>query len=452
VASMMGNMSSTCPSTALSNMTDGVERTRRNQVGLLQVYPHLLESDQSLWDIKTASMIGRASDAEIRLADDHVSRQHARLEVVPGGLRVIDLGSSHGTHVDGRAVATRGVVAHYGSVLRVGRALLLVVGDTEGSSAPIHRISGDFLGLAHDVLAGPGLWDTWQAASRVATLTYPVLIVGESGSGKEAVARILHSAQSSPGPFVSLNVAAIPGELIESEMLGRAQGTLKQAPDHRPGAFREASGGVLFLDEVADLRIESQSALLRVMDQGRVRPLGASADVPVQVRVIAATSRNLHQACQDGLFRQDLYYRLSSIVIRVPALRERRTDIIALAQAIIDAQPEQLSLSVKAAEALLLAPWEGNVRQLNNVVIKALVRALGSHGKQILPEHLSDMSSLPVAAATNEYTSRELVTALANAQGNASAAAKMLGVSRATLYNLFKRHGVDPRVVRRESG
>jgi DNA-binding NtrC family response regulator len=209
-------------------------------------------------------------------------------------------------------------------------------------------------------------------------------------------------------------------------------------------------GGVLFLDEVADLDLETQAIALRAIDQVHPRIAGKPDAAAAQVRVIAATSRDLPQACRNGLFRQDLLYRLSGITIRVPPLRTRRTEILALAQSIIASHQGQLELSLPAAEALLLATWEGNVRQLENVVLQASVRALEAHSKRILPEHLPELRSPSAAGGLrcSALTCSELVNALADSQGNASAAAKTLGVSRATLYNLFKRHGVDPRTAR----
>lgn len=416
------------------------------------MFPYQGDRVLNAWHVNPISILGRALDTDIRLEDRRVSRQHARLEVLPGAIRVTDLESSHGTFVSGRSAGAHGVTAYPGSVLRIGRTLLLVVEDVDASAAPIHQMSANFLGLAHDVLAGPCLWDTWQIATRVATLTHPVLLVGESGSGKEVVARILHAARSVPGPFVVANAAALGKHLFGEQMADCTAAAAAEGPHHHSGAFRIASGGVLFLDEVGDLDLESQAALLRWMDQGGSPSADLSGELPVPTRVIAATSQDLQNACKEGRFRQDLLYRLSGISIRVPPLRARRTDIVAIAQSMIGSQTERLCLSAGTAEALLLASWEGNVRQLNNVVLQALVRALGAHSKQILPEHLSDIHASSIEVRGNELTGCELVNALTHAKGNASAAAKTLGVSRATLYNLFKRHGVDPRTARRKAG
>jgi DNA-binding NtrC family response regulator len=213
----------------------------------------------------------------------------------------------------------------------------------------------------------------------------------------------------------------------------------------RLGAFREASGGVLFLDEVADLALDLQVKLLRALDQMTVRPLGSSVDVAVNVRVVAATSRDIKEACSHGSFREDIYYRLAGIVINVPPLRERRDDIIALALSMLEAEGAKFHL---AAEALSHASWEGNVRELHHAMTQASVRALSSERSEILPTDLPDLGALH---RHPQKTQGRVEAAVRNAGGNMSHAAKALGVSRATLYNLFKRYGIDPSALRAKS-
>jgi two-component system NtrC family response regulator len=324
---------------------------------------------------------------------------------------------------------------------------LLVSEDVTPFADPMRRISASFLSLQQDVIAGPELRRVWQQAAQVAALTHPVLILGESGSGKEAVARMIHAMRESPGPFVALNVAAIPEGLFESELFGHVRGAFTGANAARSGAFLQASGGVLFIDEVGDLRPDLQGKLLRALDQMSVRPLGGDRDVPVTARVVAATSHDLKQRCAEGGFRLDLYYRLSGIVIEVPPLRERRTDILALAHSFLQQERTRLRLSPGAAEALLLASWRGNVRELHHVVARASVNAISAGCDEILVEHVPELELL----AADDDTRLSVATieaALAEALGNASQAAKKLGVSRSTLYNVLKRAGIDPSTLR----
>lgn len=385
---------------------------------------------------------------DVLLGDQRVSRQHASLERTPKGFVVQDRGSRYGTFLNGHPVPPSGALATFGSVLRVGAVLLLLVEDAQLHGAP-HRIGARFLGTRRDALAGPKLWAVWQQATRAATLSQPVLVLGESGSGKEAVARLIHAARPEPGPFVALNLAAVPEGLFESELFGHARGAFTGAQSARLGAFREAKDGVLFLDELGDLRLDLQAKLLRAIDQMRVRPLGAAADEPVSARVVAATSLDLLARCADGTFRTDLYYRLSGIVLKVPPLRERRDEVLFLADSLLKEAGAQVSLSSTAAEALALAPWPGNVRQLENVLTQATVAALEVGSAVIHAEQLPALEGEPAVARDEVEPDRDaVVLAFQRAGGNATRTAAALGVSRAQLYKLFKRYELLPSSLR----
>jgi transcriptional regulator of acetoin/glycerol metabolism len=446
------NGSETSASTEPRHVEDGpLPQPRLRHAGLVQIFPRSLDAAPSTWGVRRSAVLGRSRDVDVRIDDSHASRRQAELRSVESGFRVSDLGSRHGTFVDGKPTEADGTLAAFGSVLRAGDTLLLAVEDVTRYQTPLRRVGGGFLGTQRDVIAGPVLWEAWQQATRVAALPHPVLIQGESGSGKEAIARLLHATRETKGPFVALNVAAIPEGLFESELFGHVRGAFTGAVGPRLGAFREAFGGVLFLDEVADLAIDLQVKLLRTIDQMTVRPLGASDEVPVDVRLVAATSRDLREACARGTFRLDLYYRLAGIVIEVPPLRERRDDIVALALSMLHAEGGKHELSTLAAEALVLAGWEGNVRQLHHAITQASVRALSSDRSRILLEDLSDLGPEGPGIGT-KYTKTEVETAVRSAAGNVSLAAKALGVSRATLYNLFRRHGIDPVTLRAGKG
>jgi transcriptional regulator of acetoin/glycerol metabolism len=423
------------------------DRRVARRPGLVAVFPRSLDRGPDIWPISDGSVVGRASDADVRLDDSSVSRRHARVQALDDGLLVTDLGSSHGTYVEGKRVAAEPVVAPWGAIVRTGCSLLLVVEDVQFYSSPLRKTAAGFLGLQRDVIAGPSLCKVWELAGRVAARPHPVLILGESGSGKEAVARIVHAMRPQPGPFVALNIAAVPEGMFESELFGHVRGSFTGAAGARIGAFQAATNGVLFIDEVADLRSDLQVKLLRALDQMRVRPLGSNDDVPVNTRVVAATSQDLRGLCASGRFRQDLYYRLSGIVIEVPPLRERRDDIAALALAFLEQENSSMRLSIRAAEMLTLARWNGNVRELYFALAHASVQALSSGATDILPEHLPELELLSTAAEP-QLGPEVIAAAMERAAGNASAAAKSLGVSRSTFYNLVKRHGLQPEQLR----
>jgi DNA-binding NtrC family response regulator len=346
-----------------------------------------------------------------------------------------DEGSRHGTTVNGVPIPGGGAVARFGDVVRVGDVLLLVVADVERSAARPRRNEGAWVGLPESLIAGPELAEVWDEARRAAALREPVLVTGETGSGKECIARMLHGERAKPGPFVALNVSAVPNALFEAELFGYERGAFTGAEAPRLGAFREAGDGLLFLDEVGELKLENQSKLLRVLDGGRVRPLGSKGDVAVSARVVSATSRDLEQACDAGDFRSDLYYRLSGLVIRVPPLRERRGDILLIALEVLRQCSPRLTLSTDAAELLAIARWEGNARQLRHAVIQAAHRA-GTGAESLLPEHLGPLTRSE--GESDKLTLERIEQAFVECGGIASHAARKLGVSRTTLYKALR--------------
>jgi DNA-binding NtrC family response regulator len=364
-----------------------------------------------------------------------------------GGVFVRDEGSRHGTFVNGASVSAEGTLARQGSIIRVGDTLFVAVDDVESHRARPRRYDGARLGLAENMIAGPDLAKVWDHATRVASLRDPVLILGASGSGKECVARILHAARAVPGPFVGINVTAIPETLFEAELFGHERGAFTGANTARPGAFREASGGVLFLDEVGALKLEVQSKLLRALDGQLVRPLGASRDVSVDARIVSATSVDLREASEAGEFRADLYYRLSGIVISVPPLSERPDDVMLLTLEMLRARSVRLNLSVDAAEVLALARWEGNARQLRHAIAHATSQALAAGSDELRPEHLPDLA--PIQVGSDELTLERIQSAMKRSGGVAAHAAHALGISRTALYNALKRFNVDTASLRR---
>jgi DNA-binding NtrC family response regulator len=298
-----------------------------------------------------------------------------------------------------------------------------------------------------------------------------LLITGESGTGKELVARALHAKSTRKGrPFVAVNCAAIPENLLESELFGYARGAHSTANVDRQGLFVEADGGTLFLDEIAELPLPLQPKLLRVLQDGEVRPLGSNRSERVDVRVVAATNRDLERQLHEGRFREDLYYRLNVIQIQLPPLRGRQEDVLALADHFLSRSAERSTKQVKgfkesAKKMLLGYHWPGNVRELENVVERAVALAEGDLiGPEDLPRFMQErknqdrLASAVAQGFTLEQLEREYIERILEAEGgNKTRAAQRLGLDRKTLYrkleeyaaaektaNATAEHGDDP--------
>jgi transcriptional regulator of acetoin/glycerol metabolism len=404
-------------------------------------FPVLPDQPPPVCSVRRRCQLGRDPSLDVVIDDRSVSRRHAGLTSSARGLRIFDEGSTGGTFVDGQRVGKAGVRAGFGAVVRFGATIWLAVRDGEPYRAAPRRLAASFLGLPRDVIAGPTLSRIWDQTVGIATMAAPVLVLGESGSGKEAIARLLHATRATKGPFVGLNVAAIPPTLFESVLFGHEKGSFTGAAGSHPGAFREASGGVLFLDEVADLGLDLQAKLLRAIDLNQIRPIGARADVNVDVRLVSATSRDLAAACTAGHFRKDLYYRLAGLIVSVPPLRERRDEVLILAQSILTDEAPQLVLGASAAEALALGHWDGNVRNLRYALLHAIGQAVAAESRQIDVRHLPELP--PAALPDGPLTKERVRSAMVGAKGVATRAAAALGVSRATFYRVCARLGID---------
>ena len=279
-----------------------------------------------------------------------------------------------------------------------------------------------------------------------------VLVLGETGTGKELVARALHrNSVRAERPFVAVNCAAIPADLMESELFGHVKGAFTGAVSDRAGRFREAQGGTLFLDEVGDMPLPTQAKILRALQEREITPVGASRALPVNVRIIAATHRDLPDAVRQGRFREDLWYRLQVVPVHLPPLRERLGDVLLLAEHFLrqggGASPKRLGAD--AARLLLAHDWPGNVRELRNAMERA---ALLCPGPVIGPEHIGLQPAAangpaidwngPLAPAVAQLE-REMVTrALAATMGNRAEAARRLGLSRQQLYRKLAEFGL----------
>ncbi|SHE88629.1 Nif-specific regulatory protein [Desulfacinum infernum DSM 9756] len=307
--------------------------------------------------------------------------------------------------------------------------------------------------------------DVLRLIDQVADTNTTVLIHGETGTGKELVAQAIHdNSRRSKGPLVRVNCAAMPDTLLESELFGHEKGAFTGAVTRRRGRFEEAQGGTIFLDEVGELSPVAQAKLLRVLQEREFQPLGSSRTVKVDVRVVAATNRDLEQEVAKGRFRSDLYYRLNVFPIFLPPLRDRGPDILLLADYFVVKYAEQFGKSVKristpAIDLLMAYHWPGNVRELENCMERAVVLASGDAIEarhlpptlQMKPAELRSRSRGKLEALVGAYERDLIVEALKDAQGNQSQAARLLGTTKRIIQYKVQKYGIDPKRFRDRS-
>jgi len=325
----------------------------------------------------------------------------------------------------------------------------------EGVSAPEAGEARAIIG------SNPAMVEMFKLVSRVAATKSSVLIQGESGTGKELIARTIHQGSPRSGrPFVPVNVTSLSETLLESELFGHVKGAFTGASERRPGLFVEANHGTIFLDEVGDMSLAMQAKLLRVLQEHELKPVGGNETIPVDVRMVAATHQDLEELVRAGRFREDLYYRLNVVTLKLPRLRERPEDIPLLADhflrryGALSNRPLQ-GFSTQAMTALQSYPWHGNVRELENVVERAVALAPGSIVEETdLPEKLivhahtggrgvpAGIQSAGGKRATLDETVRAYVLeVLDEVGGNKTEAARVLSVPRRTLYRMLERYG-----------
>jgi two-component system, NtrC family, response regulator len=291
----------------------------------------------------------------------------------------------------------------------------------------------------------------FNSVRKVATTDAPVLVLGESGTGKERVAQAIHRRSArKEGPFVAINCGAIPENLLESELFGHERGSFTGAHAQRKGRVELANGGTLFLDEIGEIPLSLQVKLLRFLQEQRIERVGGRQEIHVDTRVVSATNSDLKKAMAEGRFREDLFYRLAVVVVQLPALRERDTDIILLAKAFLrragtEANRDGLAFDQEAVKAITRHSWPGNVRELENRVKRAVIMA---EGKRITAEDLELTGATVVPRSTTLKEAREAVEremiqqALRAHNGKIAPAATELGVSRPTLYELIEKLGI----------
>jgi DNA-binding NtrC family response regulator len=427
------------------------------------------------------AVLGRGLDASVVIEDEGVSRRHAEITMAGDRFRVRDLDSTHGTFVNGARVPPSGILVDDAAVLRVGRAVYLLTLDA--SAHVPHAPAAATLGVrgARPLVGGRWARRLFELASRFASTRLPVLALGETGSGKELAAEWMHALSGRRGALVSLNAASLGRELADAQLFGHVKGAFSGAVADGKGLFVAADGGTLFLDEVGELEPTVQAKLLRALETGEVLPVGATRPVRVDVRVVAATSRDLPSEIERGGFRRDLYERLAGVVVVVPPLRERTEEIPLLVSHAIErtkaqsagAAPEgnarDASLPVgptaRAMEALLLHGYPGNVRELLRAVEYAMANARGARffdvndlpfagddacGERIA-ERATQASTPPAFGRAPAPTTEAVIEAMRAAGGNVSHAAVALGVHRAQIYRALEGAGVDARSFRDEA-
>ncbi|RTF16713.1 nitrogen regulation protein NR(I) [Serratia marcescens] len=313
-------------------------------------------------------------------------------------------------------------------------------------SQPASDPAADIIGEA------PAMQDVFRIIGRLSRSSISVLINGESGTGKELVAHALHRhSPRAKSPFIALNMAAIPKDLIESELFGHEKGAFTGANQIRQGRFEQADGGTLFLDEIGDMPLSLQVKLLRVLQERKVRPLGSNRDLDIDVRIISATHRDLQKAMAKNEFREDLYYRLNVVNLKIPALNERAEDIPLLANHLLREaaqrhKPFVRSFSTDAMKRLMTASWPGNVRQLVNVIEQCVALTSAPVISEALVEQAleGENTALPTfAEARNQFELHYLRKLLQITKGNVTQAARMAGRNRTEFYKLLSRHELD---------
>ncbi len=410
--------------------------------------------------------IGGHSSNDLKLSEDRTaSRHHFEVQYTERGYLLIDLNSTNGTWLDGRRVER--AYLSQGSQIRAGQTVITFAPiDEEVTVEP--DLEGELCGMIGQSVK---MRQIFGLIRKIAPMDVSVVIQGETGTGKELVARAIHElSPRKSGPMVVLDCGAIPPNLIESELFGHEKGAFTGALQARAGAFERANGGTIFLDELGELRTDLQPKLLRVLENREVRRVGGNEVMEVDVRVIAATNRDLVKEIQSGNFREDLYFRLSVINIQLPPLRMRREDIPAIIKKAL-ADPEVTSrhgrkvLSPAAMSMVQAYAWPGNIRELMNVVSHVLTfsdgevievshlppRLLGTQKEAPLAfnEHLSfkDAKEQLLENFEREY----LGQVLKRCDGNISRAARESGLHRKSIERLVKKYQLDAKAMRVKS-
>jgi two-component system response regulator GlrR len=364
------------------------------------------------------------------------------------GLRVVLL-TAHGTIPDAVEATQLGAFGFLTKPVDKDELLTTVERALEQSALP--GVDEDW--CAEILTRNPIMEERLRQAKMVAVTDARVLITGESGTGKELMAKAIHRASTRKDqPFIAINCSAMPENLLESELFGHEKGAFTGATRRNEGLFLAASGGTLLLDEIGDMPIRLQVKLLRVLQENKIRPVGGTDALPVDVRIISATHQDLRDLMASGRFREDLYYRLNVVNLHLPSLSERREDIPLLAarflaEAVEESEGEDKIYSPEAMEMLVAAEWPGNIRQLANVVRQNVALSpTPVIGPELVRQAMGGESSgLPqFKDARDEFTRNYLSQVLQITTGNVTQAARLAGRNRTDFYKLLNRHGVNP--------
>jgi DNA-binding NtrC family response regulator len=403
-----------------------------------------LEADLCLPVIR----IGTAADNDFILTDHTVSRYHVEIRMTPNGWIIRDLGSTNGTYIDSLRITEAYLVLQAKCMLGHTHILIQQQTDEICVSTPDQNRLGVLVGASERMRQLYGL------IQAVAPTPATVLITGESGAGKEQVARTLHELSGRSGPLVVLDASVADPEMIRSDLFGHIKGAFTGASGPREGAFRRAQHGTLFIDEIGELPLDLQPRLLRALENREVIPVGSDQPVRVDVRVIAATHRDLGAMVQQGAFRADLFYRLAVLPIRVPPLREIGEDIPLLVQHLLGKLDLKCRVSAEAMAALQRHHWPGNVRELRNVLERAAILCRGGEiqpkdlylneeatPRVSLETHVSAPASSPGSLDQLKDLERTIILeALARNQNNKMKTARELGMSLSTLWRKLKAY------------
>ena len=404
--------------------------------------------------------LGSACKNDVMVPDSSVSRFHCELRHTESGFLLTDLGSTNGTVVGSLKVKEAYVQDE--TILQLGRATVRFIPGKE-----IARVDAS-KALSFGKLVGRSqkMREIFGILEKLAATDLGVLVQGETGTGKDVVALAVHEAgPRSAGPFVVFDAGAVSPNLIESELFGHERGAFTGATEQRKGAFEQANGGTLFIDEIGELALELQPKLLRALEQREIQRVGGNKRIPVDVRVVCATNRNLAEEVKSGHFRNDLFFRISVVVLHLPPLRDRREDIELLVPVFIKKAPggdqdkSVREASKEAISALMAYDWPGNVRELRNVIETALALCGGAvlepgdllirrdeeameNEDPAVVQSGADGSSL--AGKTLESIERAAIAqTLAEVDGNRSAAARALGIAPSTLYLKLKKYEIS---------
>jgi transcriptional regulator with PAS, ATPase and Fis domain len=430
--------------------TEPLRETQRDRVRLRQFRITVEDGPDrgtSLASTRERMTVGTHEISDLRLTDRAVSRFHLELELGEHAVIVRDLRSRNGTSVDDVPVLEAPL--RDGAVVTVGTTRLRFqheAGHSEIPLAPAERF-GRFVGGSAAIRA------VMAELARVAPSDTTVLLAGETGTGKELAAESLHAASPRAGaPLLVVDCGALPPELLDAELFGHARGAFTGAEQDRAGIFEAAAGGTVLLDEIGELPLALQPKLLRVLEAREVRRIGETTYRPVNVRVVAATHRDLRGAVNEGQFRADLYYRVAVVEIRLPALRERRDDLALLVDTILQqlhASDHPLVATLRTPsfyEALAAHAWPGNVRELRNYLERCLaLRAPlppAAHAPPVDPHVANEPLEQARERWVKVFEHAYLTDLLGKHDGNVTAAARAAGVDRAHLYRLLWRNGL----------